>query len=77
MKETLITFGKYRHTGIGVRDASIITTMLDNCVTNLVTHDRNLLSIKDFKRIDPVFSPPLTLEIDEPLDFMIFKEKLK
>ncbi len=33
MKETLTTFGKYRHSGIGIRDASILTTMLDKGVS--------------------------------------------
>ena len=63
----------YRSQGIGGRDSSIISTMTLNNVEVLVTHDKNLLRLTQFSRIDPVFNPPLVLEINQPLDEAEFK----
>ncbi|MHA2499270.1 MAG: type II toxin-antitoxin system VapC family toxin [Candidatus Hodarchaeales archaeon] len=66
LTESIMVFGKYRSYGIGGRDASILATMLQQNVNTIATHDKNLLSIVDFVRIDPVFSPPRILPIGEP-----------
>jgi AbrB family looped-hinge helix DNA binding protein len=62
--------------GIGGRDASILATMNDQQVECLATHDKNLLSIPDFYRIDPVFSPPLILPLGQEFDPVHFKSLL-
>jgi len=62
-----------RSQGIGGRDSLIISTMTLNNVEVLVTHDKNLLRLTQFSRIDPVFNPPLVLEINQPLDEAEFK----
>ncbi len=36
-----------------------------------------LNTLKNYKRIDPVFEPPLIIEIDEDFDNQDFQEKLK
>ena len=61
-------FGKYRIAGIGGRDASILATMVDQDVGLIATHDKNILSIVDYQRIDPTFDPPLIFEAGEELD---------
>jgi len=73
LAELMTLLGDYRTYGIGGRDASILATMKDQNVIKIATHDKNILSIPDFLRIDPVFSPPLILDVDESLD----KEKFK
>ena len=37
-------------------------------VQTLVTHDKDMLKQRSFRRIDPVFNPPLILEIDQEFD---------
>ncbi len=65
---------KYRSKGIGGRDCLIISTMSSHNVNILVTHDKNLLKSTQFKRIDPVFNPPMILEKNKPLNLEEFKE---
>ncbi len=77
LTETMTLLGEYRPYGIGGRDASILATMKDSNVEKIATHDKNILSIPDFYRIDPVFSPPFVLKIGESLDHKDFTEKCK
>ncbi len=63
--------------GIGGRDTLILATMDRLKVSTIATHDKNILELKNYKRIDPVFYPPLILEIDEEFDNQVFKQKLK
>ena len=63
-------------TGIGGRDALIVATMNEYHVTTIVTNDKNLLSLKDYKRIDPVLDPPIILDIGEEFDQKIFKTRI-
>lgn len=69
----LKTLKTNRSQGMGGRDCLIISTMTLNNVEVLVTHDKNLLRLTQFSRIDPVFNPPLVLEINQPLDEAEFK----
>ncbi len=38
---------------------------------------KNILSLKNYKRIDPVFDPPLIIEINEDFNNQNFQNKLK
>lgn len=67
---------QYISKGIGGRDALIISTMERLQVQSIATHDKNLLSLKEFHRIDPVFDPPLELEIGSEFDIEEFKQKV-
>jgi hypothetical protein len=75
LAESMTLLGDYRTYDIGGRDASILATMKDQNVVKIATHDKNILAIPDFFRIDPVFSPPLILNVDELFDKEEFKEK--
>jgi predicted nucleic acid-binding protein len=77
LSETMILLAEYDSFGIGGRDASILATMNDQQVECLATHDKHLLSIPDFYRIDPVFSPPLILTKGEEFDPVHFKTLLR
>ncbi len=68
---------KYSALGIGGRDTLILVTMDRLKVSTIATHDKNILALKNYKRIDPVFDPPLILEIDDDFDNQDFQEKLK
>ncbi len=68
---------KYSPLGIGDRDTLILATMDRLKVTTIATHDKNILTLKGYKRIDPVFKPPLILEINDNFDNQNFQEKLK
>ncbi|MCJ7648951.1 MAG: PIN domain-containing protein [Candidatus Lokiarchaeota archaeon] len=68
---------KYSSIGIGGRDTLILATMDRLKVSTIGTHDKNILALKSYKRIDPVFDPPLILDIDEEFDIQDFQEKLK
>ncbi|MFQ6076655.1 MAG: type II toxin-antitoxin system VapC family toxin [Candidatus Bathyarchaeia archaeon] len=57
---------RYYEHGIGGRDATILATMLKWKVDTMATHDKNMLRITDFRRIDPTHHPPKTLEIGQP-----------
>ncbi len=67
----------YSPLGIGGRDTLILATMDRLKVSTIATHDKNILALKNYKRIDPVFDPPLVLEIDENFDKQDYQEKLK
>jgi predicted nucleic acid-binding protein len=45
---------KFSHTGIGGRDASILSFMEDNNITKLCTHDKAFKKIPDIEIIDPI-----------------------
>ncbi|MBA7637858.1 hypothetical protein ES703_45507 [subsurface metagenome] len=62
--------------GIGGRDTLILATMDRLKVSTIATHDKNILTLKSYRRIDPVFEPPLILEIGEDLNNQNFQEKL-
>lgn len=68
---------KYSSLRIGGRDTLILATMDRLKVSIIATHDKNILALKKYKRIDPVFDPPLILEIDEKFDNQDFQENLK
>ena len=76
LAESMTLLGDYQTYGIGGRDASILATVKDHNVMKIATHDKGILSIPDFIRIDPVFSPPLTLNVGELFDQEEFNEKL-
>ena len=67
----------YSLLGIGGRDTLILATMDRLKVSTIATHDKNILSLKKYRRIDPAFDPPLILEIDEDFDDQVFQERLK
>jgi predicted nucleic acid-binding protein len=75
--KSMEVLGKYRTFGIGGRDASILAAMDDQNVNRIATHDKNILSITDYQRIDPVFTPPLILKVGEPLDRDKIESRLK
>ena len=62
--------------GIGGRDALIAATMDEHHVTTIVTNDKNMLALKVYRRIDPVFDPPLIFEIGEEFDPDLFKRRI-
>lgn len=68
---------KYLPLGIGGRDTLILATLDRLKVSTIGTHDKNILALKSYKRIDPVFDPPLILEIDEEFDDQDFQDNLK
>lgn len=68
---------KYSPLGIGGRDTVILATMDRLKVSTIATHDKNILALKNYKRIDPVFDPPLILEINEDFNNQNFQNKLK
>lgn len=67
---------QYISKGIGGRDALILSTMERLQIQSVATHDKNLLSLKELHRIDPVFDPPLELEIGSEFDNEEFKQKI-
>jgi len=75
--EVINILKKYRTIGIGGRDALIIATMERMEIQTIATHDKNILSFKKFRRIDPVFDPPLILEIGEVFDSLDFRQKIE
>ncbi len=68
---------KYSPLGIGGRDTIILATMDRLKVSTIATHDKNILTLKSYRRIDPIFDPPLILEIGEKFNNQDFQEKLK
>ncbi len=66
----------YRSKGIGGRDCLILSAMNLSKVEILVTHDKNLLMLEKFKRIDPVFNPPLILEKNQVFNVEEYQKKL-
>lgn len=65
-----------RSKGIGGRDCLILSTMNLSKVEILVTHDKNLLMLEKFKRIDPVFNPPLILEKNQEFNVEEYQKRL-
>jgi len=65
------------HLGIGGRDALILTTMDRLKVSTIATHDKNILKLIKYKRIDPVFKSPLILNVGDEFDEEVFGKKLK
>ncbi|MGV9198881.1 MAG: type II toxin-antitoxin system VapC family toxin [Promethearchaeia archaeon] len=63
--------------GIGGRDTLILSTMDRLKVSTIATHDKSILKLKKYKRIDPVFKPPLILDIHEDFDESDYKLRLK
>jgi predicted nucleic acid-binding protein len=59
---------KFSAMGISGRDVLILATMDRLKVSTIATHDKNILALKEYRRIDPVFDPPLKLEIGEKFD---------
>jgi hypothetical protein len=45
-------------------------------IQSIATHNKKLLSLKELYRIDPVFDPPLELEIGSEFDIEEFKQKV-
>ncbi|KKM77112.1 hypothetical protein LCGC14_1373360 [marine sediment metagenome] len=68
---------KFSPFGIGGRDTLILATMDKLKVNTIATHDKNILALTSYRRIDPVFDPPLILEIGDGLNNRDFQEKLK
>ncbi len=68
---------QYISRGIVARDTVILTTMERFQVQTIATHDKNILSLKSFRRIDPVFDPPLILEIGEEFDQKSFDHRIQ
>ncbi|MHA1273773.1 MAG: type II toxin-antitoxin system VapC family toxin [Promethearchaeota archaeon] len=67
---------KYVQLGIGGRDTLILTSMDKMNIKTIATHDKNILTLKEYKRIDPVFDPPLIFEIGEAFNYQEFKLRL-
>jgi len=63
--------------GIGGRDTLILSTMDRLKVSTIATHDKSILKLKKYKRIDPVFKSPLILEINEEFDEKNYKLRLE
>ncbi|MBD3196997.1 MAG: PIN domain-containing protein [Candidatus Lokiarchaeota archaeon] len=74
---TIQKMNKLTSLGIGGRDALILETMDRFNVSTIATHDKNILKLNKYKRIDPVFESPLILEKYEEFNEQIFKEKMK
>lgn len=47
-------FSKFSHTGIGGRDATILSFMQDQYISKLCTHDQAFTKIADIEIIDPI-----------------------
>ena len=65
VNESISTFEEYFQYGIGGRDATVLASMRRHGVTTIATHDKNLLSVREIKRIDPTYDPPLVLNKGE------------
>ena len=68
---------KNRKKGIGGRDAVILAMMEQDQIETIITHDKNILKLNNLRRIDPVFNPPLILEITEDFDQEQFKKRIQ
>ncbi|MHA1489276.1 MAG: hypothetical protein ACTSRI_06440 [Promethearchaeota archaeon] len=67
---------EYSSMGIGGRETLILATMDELKVNTIATHDKNILTLKKYRRIDPVFDPPLILESGEDFNKQDFQEKI-
>ncbi len=63
--------------GIGGRDALILATMEYMQVDTIATHDKDLLRLQEYARIDPVFQPPLILARGEAFNQERYTELIK
>ncbi len=77
LRDGLNILGKYRLKGIGGRDSLLMATMQKFNVSAIVTNDKNLLSLTELRRIDPIFKPPLILEIGENFNVSQYKDLVK
>ena len=66
MQESMRLLGTYQEYGIGGRDALILATMKEWRVDTIATHDKGLLKVPDFNRVDPVFDPPAIYPLGQP-----------
>ena len=64
----------YRNMGIGGRDCLILASMLVKEIDTIATHDKNILNLDGWNRIDPVLNPPLKLVKGEKLDMTVFEK---
>jgi len=65
LHDSMHMFEKYYEYGIGGRDATILAAMLRRKVGTIATHDKNILSITDFCRIDPTHRPPKIFDVGQ------------
>lgn len=77
MELALKIVAKNRTKGIGGTDALLLATMEQEQINTIVTHDKILLELINLRRIDPVFNPPLVLEIGERFDLNEFKRRIQ
>jgi predicted nucleic acid-binding protein len=68
---------EFRMKGIGGRDCLILASMNQYKIKKIITHDKNILALNNYHRLDPVFDPPLDLPIGCELDLDIFKKRMK
>lgn len=68
---------KNRKKGIIGRDALILAIMEQEQVDTIVTHNKNILRLKNLRRIDPVFNPPLLFETGEEFHPDSFKKQMQ
>ena len=76
LMDGLNILAKYRSKGIGGRDALLMATMMKFNISTIVTNDKSLLNLKELRRIDPIFSPPLILDIGKNFDDSDYKDRL-
>ncbi len=77
LRDSIKTMEMYKNYGIGGRDALILATMIQEGVQTIVTNDKCILAIDDFVRINPIFSPPLRLELGETFDLEDYKKRVQ
>jgi len=58
-------FERYYGYGIGGRDATILATMVKRNANTIATHDKRILQITDFRRIDPTHYPPRSFDVGQ------------
>lgn len=75
--EALRILKKFRLKGIGGREALILATMINYPIKTIATNDTNILAITDIKRIDPIFDPPLVLDIGKIFGKEEYKQRIK
>ena len=54
LDSTFLALCKYSHTGIGGRDATIISFLESHQITKLCTHDKSFRKIPEVEIIDPI-----------------------
>jgi len=48
----------------------MLATMLRRNVDTIATHDKKLLQINDFRRIDPTHHPPRIFDVGQPAKYL-------